>query len=196
MLLLSQEMDIPGCQFVLPDGPLPGARPSSLSYAWYDRLTHSRKDIEDSRDYLFAVMDYFSKGPNASSLSGPPQKPKPVILIGTSQGAVMSLEAGINYKGPVAAIVSMFGYIGNPKKTLAHPAAPPTTPILLVQGAYDPVVQVGDNEATMNALKKAGYHPITKILPIGHRISASTIQTVSRFIQQVLLKSSADPPRP
>src|SRR5580693_9614349 len=143
LLHLCDQLDIPPCLFVLPDAPLRVARASSEAHAWYDRYTHSRKDMEYSRDYLFAVMDHFSKdfpeattgfsdpatGLSDSSTPVEPPQPRPVIIMGFSQGALMSLEAGLNYPGNIEAIVSMSGFIEYPQKTMAHPLAPHQTPI-------------------------------------------------------------------
>ena len=184
MVPLCAELQIPSCLFVLPDGPLrvdrmPGAR------AWYDRFTHSRKDVERSRDYLFEVMDHFSKG-NSEAEEGKTLKPRPVVIMGFSQGAVMSLEAGLNYKGAIKAVVSMSGYMGHPELTMAHPKAPRKTDILMVHGTLDPVVQDEDTQITLSALRKAGYHPVLREFMMGHKITAATVRTVSDFLQKVL----------
>lgn len=194
MLGISGEFQLPPCLLVLPDGPLPAGR-SPFTHAWYNRLTHSRKDIERSRDYLCAVMDYFSKQYSISSDSDDPLETpvstqpasagRPVVIMGFSQGAVMSLEAGVNYKGNIAAVVSMNGYIGEPGKTLAHPAAPRKTPILVVHGTLDPIVQEEMTQATLQALRKAGYHPVSKGFEIGHKMTAGTLGAVSEFLQSL-----------
>lgn len=203
LLHLCDQLDIPPCLFVLPDAPHPVARASSEAHAWYDRYTHSRKDMEDSRDYLFAVMDHFSENisDGSMSLSGPsteltdtltPEespKPRPVIIMGFSQGALMALEAGLNYKGNIEAIVSMSGFIEYPKKTLAHPVAPRQTPILLVHGEWDPVIQEDDTQETIGALKRAGYRPVLKEFLMGHKVTYATVTAVSTFLQGVLNKN-------
>jgi hypothetical protein len=61
LLYFCDELGLPRCLFVLPDAPLPAARFPNIDHAWYDRFTHNRKDIEISRDYLFAVMDFFPR---------------------------------------------------------------------------------------------------------------------------------------
>lgn len=195
MLGVSGEFQLPPCLIILPDGPFPAGR-SSFTHAWYNRVTHSRRDIERSRDYLFAVMDYFSKQYSASSDSdvplettvptNPGKTGRPVVIMGFSQGAVMSLEAGLNYKGNIAAVVSMNGYIGEPEKTLAHPAASRRTPILVVHGTLDPIVQEEMVQATLEALRRAGYRPVSKGFPIGHKMTRGTIKAVSEFLQAVL----------
>ncbi len=127
-------LDLPPCLFVMPDAPLRIPHLPSGAHAWYDRYTHSRQDMEKSRDYLFEVMDDFSKKISDPLNPEPGFKPRPVIIMGFSQGALMSLEAGLNYKGNIVGIVSMRGFIEYPNKTLAHPLAPRKTLILLVHG--------------------------------------------------------------
>ena len=79
----------------------------------------------------------------------------------------------------------MNGYLGEPVKTLSHPAAPRKTPILLVHGTLDPIVQEEMTQATLEALRKAGYHPVSKGFRIGHKMTRGTIQSVSDFLRSV-----------
>lgn len=183
-LAVYEQLSLPPCLVVLPDAPLSASHGSYGARTWYDRFTHSRKDMEKSRDYLFEVMDHFSKEPTDSSTPGTESHSRPVILMGFSQGAVMSLEAGLNYKGNIEAIVSMSGLIEYPEKTMAHPLAPKKTPILLVQGEWDPIVQ-SDNQETMKSLRRAGYHPVIEQFPMGHKINRATILAVSNFLENL-----------
>lgn len=183
---LCKELGLPPCLYILPDGPFRAYNLPPVDHGWYDTFTHSRQDMEDSRDYLFEVMDRFSKVSDSTAPADSPLKPRPIIIMGFSQGAIMSLEAGLNYKGNIAAIISMMGFIEYPKKTLAHPAAPPDTPILLIHGEWDPVIQEDDTQATVKALKKAGYHPLLRELPMGHHVTRNVIDEVSSFLQNVL----------
>jgi phospholipase/carboxylesterase len=202
MLAISNEFQFPPCLLVMPDGPFPAGR-SPFTHAWYNRLTHSRKDIERSRDYLCKVMDYFSKeyskdpDSDVPLVTPVPESPvksgRPVVIMGFSQGAVLSLEAGLNYKGRIAAVVSMNGYMGEPGKTLAHPAAPRGTPILVVHGTLDPIVQEEMTQATLAALRKAGYHPVSKGFQIGHKMTRGTMEAVSDFLQSVFAHASVQP---
>ena len=184
-----QQLELPPCLLVLPDGPLPVARLPAGARAWYDRFTHSRKDMEKSRDYLFEIMDYFSKDQADPPTPGENPKPRPVIILGISQGAVMALEAGLNYKGNIRAIVSMSGFIEYPEKTLAHPSAPRDTPILLIHGTWDPVIQEEDTLETMKSLKWAGYHPVLKEFKTGHDRTVDEIDEVSSFLGEVIVQN-------
>jgi phospholipase/carboxylesterase len=183
---LCGRLSLPPCLFVMPDGPFPVPNLPSADHGWYDRITHSRSDIERSRDYLFQVMDYFSRNYPDPPLPGHPRAPRPVIVTGFSQGAVMSLEAGLNYKGRVLAVVCMSGYMGEPEKTLSRPAAPRTLPILMTHGTMDVVVQEDSTQDTLRALQKAGYRPVLREYPAGHTLTGDMVEDISRFLRQVM----------
>jgi phospholipase/carboxylesterase len=177
LLGVCRALHLPPCRIVLPDAPLvlPGYDPGH--FAWYDLKTHDRTDIENSRDYLFEIMDHFAR--DSSS-------PRPVILVGFSQGGLMALEAGLNYKGPILAMVSMSGYIWDEGQTLANRSAPLTTPILLVHGTNDSIIGESLTMKTLEALRQAGYHPVLKEFKMGHAITRESIKAVSEFLQKVL----------
>ena len=177
-LFLLDRLHLPPCLVVCPDGPLPVAHSSAGAHAWYDRFTHSRKDMEKSRDYLFEVLDHFSKDRSGEAVSGETFKPRPVIIMGFSQGACMALETGLNYKGNIEGIISMSGFIEYPEKTLARPRASRRTPILRVRGILDPVVQEDDTQETMKSLRGAGYQPELRESMMGHKINYFTITEV------------------
>lgn len=182
MLSLCDRLQLPPCRFVLPDGPLR----AHGAFEWYDRFTHDRKEIEYSRDRICELIDQVV-GETSPQATPETVKQRSVILIGFSQGAVMALETGLNYKGNVVGIVSLSGYIGDPDKTLAHPHADHKTPIFLMQGTEDPVVQEEMGQSTLSALRKAGYHPFMKKIPMGHKISNLEIGEVSKFLREVFL---------
>ncbi len=205
-----EQLQLPPCRFVLPDGPLrlPPGFPED-AYAWYDfrpalRLpaeaqglaapatekalvqAHDRKGIEKSRDYLFKVLDRFADDPNLRPPPGGEKKPRPLAIMGFSQGGVMSLEAGLNYPGRISAIVSMSGYMPDPWASLTKAQAPFETPILLVHGTQDQVVPVEGSRQATEALKQAGYHPVLKEFPMPHMITQESMEEVSKFLRQTL----------
>jgi phospholipase/carboxylesterase len=172
-----QAMNLPPCKYVLPDGPI---TVGDHAYAWYDLQTQSRSDMVKSRNYLFGLMRLYS------TEGEKPGRVRPIIMTGFSQGGVMSLEAGLNYKGKVEAIVCMSGYIWYPGQTLAHPFAPSDIPILMVHGTNDMTVIEDWTQKTVKALKKAGFKPIFKEFPMGHTITRESLAEVTQFLQNVL----------
>ncbi len=172
-----QAMKLPPCRYVLPDGPM---TVGDHAYAWYNFQTQNRTDMVNSRNYLYGLMRLFSVEDEK------PGHVRPIIMTGFSQGGVMSLEAGLNYKGKVEGIVSMSGYIWYPGQTLAHPTAPLNIPILMVHGTYDGVVTEDWTQNTVKALKKAGFKPIFKEFPMAHQISRESIAAVTQFLHNIL----------
>lgn len=185
-----EQLKLPHCRFVLPDAPLHLPGYPEGAYAWYDFQVHNRKEIEQSRDYLFKVLDRFSDDPNLRPAPGSEKKPRPVVLMGFSQGGVMSLEAGLNYKGKVAAIVSMSGYMPDPWATLTKAEAPFGTPILLVHGTEDQVVPVDGSRHAAESLRQTGYTSVQlKEFPMGHTITVESMTVVSKFLQEALAQN-------
>ncbi len=186
---LCEELHIPGCRFVLPDAPLHLPGYPEQAYAWYDFQTYNREEFNKSKEYLFKVMDRFANDPNLRPAPGQDKKHKPIIVTGFSQGGVMSLEGGLNYKGRIGAIVSMSGYMPDPWETLTKAQAPFDTPILLVHGIYDEVVPVEGSRRAKKALEEAGYHPVLKEFPMAHQITEESLNEVRQFIERVLSSS-------
>jgi phospholipase/carboxylesterase len=183
---LCQAFHLDECRFVLPDAPmhLPGYPPGAL--AWYDFQAHDRKHLVDSREYLFKVFDRFINDPNLRPAPGQVKKENPLAVIGFSQGGVMSLESGLNYKGKIAAIVSMSGYMPDSWETLTRAEASFETPILLVHGTEDDVVPVEGSRKAYQALKEAGYNPVLKEFKMGHQITEASYKAVKEFLKSAL----------
>ena len=181
---LCEELRLPPCLFVMPDAPLhlPGYPPDGL--AWYDLESPRLEDFVNSQDYLFKLLDYFSKYP--ASFSGANRKSRPIILVGFSQGGLMALMGGLNYKGRIKAVVSMSGYIWEPSKTIPHPFLSKKTPILMVHGSADTLINDDVTQSTGVALGRAGYHPVLKVFAMGHQITAESLGAVADFLNSVL----------
>ena len=186
---LCEQLDLPKVRFVLPDAPLHLSGYPEGAFAWYDFQAHNREEIEKSRDYLFKVMDRFSNDPNLRPAPGTEKQPTPIILIGFSQGGVMAMEAGLNYKGKIAGIVSMSGYMPDPWSTLTRAEAPFETPILLVHGTEDNVVPIEGSRVAAEALTKTGYSQVLlKEFIMSHEISEGSLFAVREFLKSLLTK--------
>jgi phospholipase/carboxylesterase len=108
--------------------------------------------------------------------------------MGFSQGGVMAMEAGLNYKGKIAGIVSMSGYMPDPWATLTKAEAPFETPILLVHGTEDDVVPIEGSRRALDAMKQTGYQPVLKEFIMGHEISEGSLFAVKEFLKTILPK--------
>ena len=186
---LCEQLQLPQVRFVLPDAPLRLPGYPEGAFAWYDFQVHNRGEIEQSRDYLFKVMDRFSNDPNLRPKPGTEKQPASIVLMGFSQGGVMAMEAGLNFKGRVAGIVSMSGYMPDPWSTLTRAQAPFETPILLVHGTEDDVVPIEGSRVAADALVKTGYHQVQlKEFIMSHEISEGSLFAVREFLKSLLPK--------
>lgn len=172
-----EENGLPPCVWLFPDGPLlvrqKSRRTMVIRHAWYDRFTHSYADMKKSREWLTALLDHYTKqGLDENGNEKVLAKPRPVIILGQSQGGVMAFETGMNYSGDLRAIVSVCGFIEYPEKTLFHPLPVKNTAILMLNGKMDPVVQNEDALATLRELKRKGYRPSLRFYEVGHEFTA------------------------
>lgn len=179
---LVTDLALPHCRFVLPDGPiqLPGYPPDA--HAWYDFQSHDPQGFVISREYLFKLMDRFANDPNLRPAAGATKKTSPIFMVGFSQGGVLSLEAGLLWKGKVAGIISMSGYMPNEWEILQKAEAPFETPILLLHGSEDSVVPVEGSRKALEALKNAGYQPELQTFEMDHTISEESLDAARKFL--------------
>jgi phospholipase/carboxylesterase len=167
------------CRAVFPEALYQVPKEKGGGYAWYHILfSNNREDIVASRKHLDKVIQHY--------LADMPGKGHPVVLMGFSQGGVMSLETGLNYDGKLAAIVSMSGYMPEPSKTLKSPEAPVSTPILLVHGIQDSVVPISMARQVNDILLAAGFHPLLKEFTMNHEITSQSLRTVRDFLKRYL----------
>lgn len=188
--------DLPSALWVFPNGPQNVRKPGvpQTVHAWYGRFTHSYEDMKRSRKYLFDLLDHFSRIPSGDRDKGPLRDPRPVIVIGESQGAMMAFETGLNYPGKVLGIAALCGFIEYPDKTLAHPSAAKGIGILMLNGKMDPVVQEEDALTTLRKLKAKGYHASMKEFEVGHRITSGMKDATNAFLEGLLaLNNGRDP---
>ncbi|HZR47637.1 MAG TPA: dienelactone hydrolase family protein, partial [Candidatus Manganitrophaceae bacterium] len=102
-----------------------------------------------------------------------------LVLMGFSQGAVMSLDAGLRYSKRVAMIIALSGYLPFPERLPAErSAASAGTPILLIHGTGDEVVPVDGSRKAHAALLKEGYPVRLQEYPMGHEVIPEELRLI------------------
>lgn len=170
-------------RFVFPNAP---AIPVTINNgyvmpAWYDILTMDiggkredeagiRKSIEDINTLIEREIE---RGIPAEN----------IFLIGFSQGSAMALSTGLRYPKKLGGIVGLSGYLPILEKT-ADERAPVNqdTPILMVHGSLDQVVQVSRGEESRDHLKELGYEVEWHDYPMQHEICAEEIRDINDFL--------------
>ena len=167
-----------GYRFVFPNAPKPweAAPGMTFGYTWFDGWPPVGSSIVESRKLLLAFLD-------AVTEQYPTPKGK-LLIAGFSQGGLMALDAGLRYEGPVAGVVAMSG--GLFEEDLGHLPARKDVPVLLVHGTGDEVVPVNAARRARRVLEEHGLEPEYHEFPMGHQISAESLDVVAQFVHRVL----------
>lgn len=99
----------------------------------------------------------------------------------------MSLEVGLLWKGKVAGICSMSGYMPNEWEILQKAEASFETPILLIHGSEDTVVPVEGSRKAFESLKNSGYQPTMETFEMDHTITEESMASAREFLKQQML---------
>ncbi|MBE9126876.1 alpha/beta hydrolase [Coleofasciculus sp. LEGE 07081] len=168
---LAPAMNLPDYQFLFPNAPFP--HPSVPGgKMWYDLETQDYQGLAESRQQL---VDWLK------SLEGSTGVPlSRTILSGFSQGGAMTLDVGLTL--PVAAIVSLSGYLHSKPDSTAHNSFPP---VLLVHGKQDLVVPVAAAQNARDSLTALGVAVKYQEFNMGHEILPDVLTLVHSFIIQL-----------
>ncbi|MCH1918673.1 prolyl oligopeptidase family serine peptidase [Shewanella sp. A3A] len=103
-----------------------------------------------------------------------------VVLVGFSQGAMMSLDALVSARYPLTGVVAFSGRLASPTPYQIKQAVP----VLLVHGLSDPVVPHTESASAATALTALGHKVSSQFEPgITHTISASGVTAAASFIK-------------
>jgi phospholipase/carboxylesterase len=111
--------------------------------------------------------------------------PDQMVLVGFSQGAMMSLEVAPRRAIAVAGVVAISGRLLRPEALATEALVKP--PVLLIHGDQDAVVPFTDMAKAGDVLVAAGFPTYGHVMQgTGHGIAPDGLGTALQFIQQVL----------
>ena len=178
MMPLADQIHLPSLRWIFPDGPMPfpggfGGR------MWYESPTEGPRGVHASRDLLFELLDHLITHEKV-----PEDR---MVLMGFSQGAVMSLDVGLRYPQRLAGIVALSGHLAVPLKLSAEKSeASAGMSILLVHGKLDEVVPVKGSREAQAALRKEGYRVRLCEFLMAHQVIPDEIEVVRRYLIEFL----------
>jgi phospholipase/carboxylesterase len=107
-----------------------------------------------------------------------------VVLVGFSQGTIMSLHVALRREEPIGAIVGFSGMLAGPEYLDEIVSRPPVT---LIHGDRDPVIPIDAMRASAAALTEAGV-PVDTVVSrgVGHSIDMQGMYAALETIQRVL----------
>ena len=174
---------LPGVAFVAPDAPDRCAG-GGFGFQWFpiprfDGSTEAMAEagIEASAADLNAFLD--------ARLAEEGLAPDRLVLVGFSQGAMMSLHVAPRRAKPVAGVVAISGRLLRPEALVAEARVRP--PVLIMHGDQDPVVPFGELARAGDALVAAGFPVCAHVMKgTGHGIAPDGLGVALQFIKQRL----------
>jgi phospholipase/carboxylesterase len=146
-------------------------------FSWYDLYNDAGPGIERSRRLLFELLD------STRERKFPTDK---TMVLGFSQGCLMSLEIGARYPHRLAGIVGISGYAHEPAKLAQELSLQAREQRFLVtHGTQDPLIPIGQVRPQVELLTRAGlkiqWHEFVK----AHTIAGEQELAVVRdFVQE------------
>ncbi|HSG04894.1 MAG TPA: alpha/beta hydrolase, partial [Nitrospiria bacterium] len=173
---LAGAIGMPDVRWVFPDGPME-VPPLADGRAWYDSSDPNHEGLNASREIIFGHIERLEK-------EGLP--PERILLAGFSQGAVVSLDAGLRYPRRLAGLIGMSGYLAHPDR-LEEEMSPAASalPVLLTHGKNDEVLSVEGSREAQAVLKTLGFSVELREYLMGHEVIQEVLEEVRKFMVRV-----------
>ena len=171
---------LPAAHFVSPNAPFPFDM-APFGHQWFSLQDVSGDALFEGARTAAGILDAFID----AELARHGLAEDRLILIGFSQGAMMSLFVGLRREKPLAAIISYSGHVvGEPfleKEIRSRP------PILLTHGIEDPVLPFACLENAERVLTGLGLDVETHARPgLAHGIDDECIRLGGKFLTRTV----------
>ena len=174
---------LPGVAFMAPDAP-ERCVGGGFGYQWFPIpwLDGSPQEVAEA-GLVAAATDL--NGFLDARLADEGLTPERLILVGFSQGAMMSLHVAPRREAEVAGIVAISGRLLRPEALAVEARVKP--PVLLIHGDQDPVVPFADMGRAGDALVAAGFQTYGHVMQgAGHGIAPDGLGVALQFIRERL----------
>lgn len=170
---------MPDTAFHAPNAPQPCAA-NPMGYQWFPipRLDGS-SEAESAEAFArsVAILDRYVEQTMAAEGVTPAQ----TVLVGFSQGTMMSLHIAPRRAEPLAGIVGFSGRLID--KTMTGPEILSRPPVLLVHGDSDEMIGVHEMSEAETALRAGGFEVSSHICRgLGHSIDMQGLTLALRFM--------------
>jgi phospholipase/carboxylesterase len=108
-----------------------------------------------------------------------------LLVLGFSQGAIMTLGLALTHPESVAAAVALSGrFLLDELRGMAEPERLRGLPILVQHGLYDELLPIENGRAIRDALAKLPVDVTYQEYPMGHQISPESLTAVQRWLSE------------
>ena len=184
-LNLPQSHDI---RFIFPHAPEQAVTINGgfVMPAWYDIKhddLHNRADMNGVLKSECSIQALIQEQID----SGIPSEK--IILMGFSQGGVLSLFTGLRYEHKLAAIIGLSCYLPIKDELPTElSVANKDTPIIQQHGELDDVVPVSSGKLAHELIKNQGYKAQWKTYPMEHNVLPEQLEYIGSLLSDYLLK--------
>ena len=154
-------------------------------YEWYRLREPRRLDEATLRSSLDALAEFLDTVKVAY-----PIDPERVVLLGFSQGAVMSLGAQALRPDSVAGVIALSGYF--PIEVEPDAGNLVGRPAFVAHGVYDDIIPVEAGRRTRDLLERHGVDVTYREYSMAHQVSAEEMAEARLWLNRLL--SSIPPP--
>lgn len=170
---------LPKTVFLAPNAP--DISPHPGGFQWFPITSFSKEERVEgaykAAPHLDEFIDYALK-----KYSVPANR---LVLLGFSQGTMMSLHVGLRRNEPIAGILGYSGALAAPETLVAELGNKP--PVFLIHGAMDNVIPFPALFEAVGALEAAGLHVEKHISQnAGHGITPDGMEKGGAFLSRVL----------
>ncbi|MTW10187.1 carboxylesterase [Pseudoduganella eburnea] len=177
---------LPGIRFIFPHA---NTMPVTLNggyvmRSWYDIISiepserrEDEKGLRESQILVDALIEReIARGVPA----------KRIVLGGFSQGCAMTLQTGLRFPQKLAGLMCLSGYLPLADKVAAERhAANQDTPLFMVHGKMDPVIDISRAIASRDLLQQLGYQIEWHDYPMQHSVCAEEVRDISAWLKKV-----------
>ncbi len=144
-------------------------------FSWYELYGDSAPGVKRSREMLFELLD-------AKRKEGFPTEQ--TVVLGFSQGCLMTMEVGARYPRKFAGLVGISGYVFEPERLVKEmPPVAKEQRFLVTHGFQDPVVPFEPTREQIKMLKAAGLNIAWHEFNKAHNIAGEAeVKLVRDFI--------------
>ena len=153
-------------------------------YEWYRLREPRRLDEETLRASLDALAEFLD-----AVKASYPVDPERAVLLGFSQGAVMSLGAQALQPDSVAGVIALSGYF--PIEVEPEAGNLVGRPAFVAHGVHDDIIPIEAGRRTRDLLERHGVDLTYREYPMAHQVSAEEMAEARDWLNRLFDPSTA-----
>ena len=150
-------------------------------YAWYDLSEEGVPDPPSFNESLQLLRKFL-----AEIMKGYPIDATRLILLGFSQGAVMSYAAGLIDPVSIHGIIALSGYIPSRSNLPFQRDKLKGLPVFISHGTYDELIPLKLGLESAEFLRDAGANVMFREYSMGHQVTEETLRDLSSWMRNLL----------